>query len=75
MDKPIDPEVIDLNTAMFQHRLKLGGVLARAEISPSTWFRWAQGSTPKVDTLRRVKAAVESMIAEQETAHGAQGRQ
>lgn len=62
--RPIDPEVVRIQSVMFEHRLKIGEVLNRAGVKRATWWRWTQGSEPRVSNLRKVAAAVEAKVEE-----------
>lgn len=66
--RAIDPEVIRLQSLMFEHRLKIGEVLNSAGVKRATWWRWTQGSEPRVSNLRKVSAAVDAKVAEREWA-------
>lgn len=73
-NRPIDPEVVRLNTLRFSHRIKVGEALERAQIAPSTWARWKEGAEPRLQTLRRFEAAVVALIQEKELADGSSSR-
>ena len=68
MEKPIHPEVVALQARLFQHRFKIGQILNRCGVSPSTWWRWTQGAEPKMSTLAKMTAAVDAKLGEKERA-------
>ena len=69
----IAPEVIDLQSRIWSNRLRVAQVIRKAEVAPSTWTRWVNGSQPNLRTLRRVSLAVEvlSGLITQEQFHSA----
>ena len=68
MEKPIHPAVVALQARMFANRLKIGPILNRADVTPSTWWRWTRGAEPKMSTLARVSDAIDAKLAEREAA-------
>lgn len=69
-DRTIDPEVIRLNTRIFEHGLKVKPVMEAANLPRETWYRWRRGGDPRVSEVRRVDHAIDRLIAEKEAAHG-----
>lgn len=74
-ETPIDPEVVRLNTRIFEHGLKVKPVMQRAELPRETWYRWKKGGDPRVSEVRRVDLAIDQLIAEKERAHGSPHRE
>ena len=61
----IAPEVVELKSLMFAHRLNTRAVCERADMHIETWWRWGRGSLPTLRLLRKMRTAVDEMIAEQ----------
>lgn len=68
MRKKPDPIIVPLQSRMFAAGLRTKDVCERAAVNPSTWSRWAAGGVPDLATLRKIEAAVEAMILEDEQA-------
>ena len=68
MEKPIHPEVVAIQGRLFGNRFKVGQILNRCGVSPSTWWRWTQGAEPKMSTLAKMSAAIDEKLSEQERA-------
>jgi len=59
IDTPaLDPEVVRLQSLVFQHRLKMIDVLTEAGVSRSTWSRMRNGDNFYVSNLRKIEAAI-----------------
>jgi hypothetical protein len=60
----IDPSITAIDRQARDANLFMKDILAEAEVSPVTWFRWRRkGMTPKLQTLRKVEAALAKCIA------------
>lgn len=55
------PLVQELQNRMYAARLKVGRVMAEAQVNPSTWSRWGRGTPPNLGTLQRVAEAVNKL--------------
>ena len=62
--KEIHPLVLDIQSRIFAHRLRVLSVMSRAGVDASTWWRWTQGAEPKLGTLDRVNRAIDEAIEE-----------
>jgi hypothetical protein len=60
--------VVALQSRMFANRIKPVQVCRRANVAPSTWTRWSEGGTPNLDTLAKMDAALDALIAEASSA-------
>ncbi len=62
----------EINTILARAKaadLAMARVLHRADLSPSTWWRWTSGKhRPQRHCLRRVQEALEAELAARETA-------
>lgn len=61
---PIHVSVVNTQARIFAERLKVGQVLRRAGLQPSTWWRWTQGAEPKISSLEKVDAAIDAILEE-----------
>lgn len=67
------PEVLELEGLIWTNRLRIGRVMARANVSHSTWTRWRNGVAPNTRNLHAVRTAIESLVAERKEVSRAQG--
>lgn len=61
--KEIAPEVLELQSLIWANKLRVSHVMRRANVAPSTWTRWSNGSQPNLGTLRKIKAAIGELSA------------
>ncbi len=64
MRKKPDPAIIPLAARMFAEGIRVKEVCERADVSATTWSRWASGGVPNLAVLRRLEAALEQLVAE-----------
>lgn len=73
-NRPIDPEVIRLQSRIFAGKLRVGEVLNRAGIKRSTWWHWTKGAIPSLPNIRRMDAAITAKLDEKDAARGQESR-
>ena len=57
-------EIARIETAAQAAGLTMTAVLARANVNPSTWWRWREGKTgPLVKSLAKVSEALDQELA------------
>lgn len=67
LSKPI-PEVLELGTAIFAHRLRIKDVMKEAGLGATTWTRWTRGGDAKASSLAAVRQAIAALsIRKEET--------
>lgn len=60
----IAPEITEIERRASEAGVDIASVLKRADVAPTTWWRWAQQKNePRMATLRKLRAALESEIA------------
>ena len=61
----IAPEILAVEAAASSADVSLAAILARAEVNPTTWWRWVRGhADPRLTTIRRVRAALDAILEE-----------
>ena len=61
--KQVAPEVLELEVDADAHGIKIGEVLAAAEVNPTTWWRWRNdGVEPRMPTFRKVRQELNRRI-------------
>lgn len=63
-----DPLVIALNRRRREAKVRVGTLMLRAGLHPTTWSGWQAGVLPKLSNLRAAEAALDAIVAERETA-------
>lgn len=62
--KQVAPEVIALEADAEAHGIKMGQVLAAADVALTTWWRWRNdGVEPRMPTFRKVRHELDLRIA------------
>lgn len=60
------PELVRLQSLVFQRRLKMSAVLAKASVSRNTWWRMRKGEDFYMSTLTALEAAINQLTQEKE---------
>ena len=65
----VDPQITDIEDRAKAAKIPMTAILTDADVQASTWWRWRHAKAePRLATLRKVRQALETRLAEQAAA-------